>query len=149
MGYAVRERAKQVVNLLTNEELLEEERVKAKNIRDKMSNVLGSGSSSNYDSGYGGSSNSGYGGYGGSSGGYSGGGNNKYDNYGSKNNKKDSAYNYGNSGLGVYGDYTYNKSTLDKYKDKNEEKPTNGGSGYSKPEEKKPDIVVEQRKPTP
>ena len=110
-----------MVNLLTNEELLEEERVKAKNIRDRMSNVLGSGSSSNYDSGYGGSSSYGGSGYGGQG--------SRYDNYGSsknsKNSKKDSAYNYGSAGLGVYGDYTYDKSTLDKYKDKYEEKSNN------------------------
>jgi len=85
-----------------------------------MSNVVG-GNSGSYD---GGRNNSGYGGsgYGGSGYGGSGyGGGSNYDSYSSKNKKESSSYNYGNEGLGVYGDYTYNKSTLDKYKDKKEE----------------------------
>ena len=99
--------------------MLEEERVKAKTIREKMSNVLGNGNS------YGAGSGSGSGGYGGGSSGYNNKSydnydkGNKYDNYDKKKvSNKDNAYKYGNEGLGVYGDYTYNKSTLDKYKDK-------------------------------
>ena len=73
--HIVRERAKVVVGLLSNEELLEEERLKAKNIREKMSGVVGGSAG-----GYGASSGS----YGGSSGGYGGAGSygGGYDNYG-------------------------------------------------------------------
>jgi hypothetical protein len=91
--------------------------VKAKTIREKMSNVLGN--NNNYGAG-------GYSGYGGSNKSYD---NydkgNKYDSYDKKKTNKDNAYKYGNEGLGVYGDYAYNKSTLDKYKDKNNEPATN------------------------
>lgn len=97
--------------------------------------------------------------YGGYSGGY--GGDSKYDSYNSKNYGGKSSQNksYGNDnvgGMGVYGDYSYNKSTLDKYKnnEKNPNKSTNitgsnspsiipditGGAGQSTPVEatKKP-----------
>lgn len=46
--------------LLSNEEQLEEERLKAKNIREKMSNIVGG---SSYNGGGGSGGNSGYGGY--------------------------------------------------------------------------------------
>ena len=99
-----------MVSLLGNEELLEEERVKAKNIREKMSSVVGGGAYSN--SGYG-SSNSGYSGYNGGNSGYggnsSGGYSSKYDHHDKKKNES-KPYDYGNS-LGAYGDYSYNKST--------------------------------------
>ncbi len=86
-----------------------------------MSNVVGgSAYSGNYSSGGSGYGGSGYGGSGyGGSGGYGG--------YGSKEEKKknDSSgtYNYGNS-VGHYGDYSYGKSTLDKYKDSKSEGPS-------------------------
>ena len=92
-----------------------------------MSNVVGgsaySGNYSNGGSGYGGS------GYGGSSG---------YGGYGSREEKKkndsSSTYNYGNS-VGHYGDYSYGKSTLDKYKDsKNEGTSSNNHSEAAKKE---------------
>ena len=59
---------------------------------------------------------------------------NKYDSYDKKKaSSKDNSYKYGNEGLGVYGDYTYNKSTLDKYKDKvNEPTTTTTSNNYSK-----------------
>lgn len=88
-----------------------------------MSNVLGSGSNSGYGSsssgsGYGGSgSNSGYGGYGSSE---------------AKKNNKNDTYNYGNA-VGHFGDYNYNKSTLDKYKDPKNDKPS-GNSNDNKKE---------------
>ena len=57
-----------MVGLLNNEDQLEEERVKAKEIREKMSGIVG-GSAYGGNSGYGGSgSYGGSGGYGGSSG---------------------------------------------------------------------------------
>jgi len=73
-----------------------------------MSNVVGGTS---YGSGYGGS-------YGGSSG---------YGSQKAEEKKKNDSYNYG-SGLGYFGDYTYNKSTLDKYKDAKNDKPSTVGS---------------------
>lgn len=107
-----------VVDLLSNEELLEEERVKAKNIRERMSGVVtgsnyggftGSGSGgSSISSKYGSIDNKSY-----QTGGYSGG----------------SSSTYNESGLGVYGDYNVSKSTLDKYKDN---KPTTASSGSKK-----------------
>jgi hypothetical protein len=85
MKYLVREKAKSVVGLLQSEELLEEERVKAKNIREKMSNVVG-GSSYGSSGSSGNSGNSGYGGYGGN-GGYGGhGGHGGYGGYGDNSN---------------------------------------------------------------
>lgn len=61
---------------------------------------------------------------------YGGGGGGKYDSYNNKSyNEKGSGKNYGGGmdnnygGMGVYGDYTYSKSTLDKYK--NNEKTQN------------------------
>lgn len=76
-----------------------------------MSNVVGGTS---YGAGYGGSynNNSNYSGYGSS--------------YGSskpESEKKNDSYNYGSS-VGYFGDYTYNKSTLDKYKDAKNDRPT-------------------------
>ena len=106
--------------------------MKAKNIREKMANVV---DGSAYSGGYGNNSSSGsYGGsgYGGSAfggnGGYGGSGNYGGTGYsGSKSEDKKKAenktYDYGNS-LGAYGDYTYNKSTLDKYKDAKNDKPS-------------------------
>lgn len=102
-GESIRERAKVVVDLLSNEELLEEERVKAKNIRERMSGVV---------------SGSNYGGFTGNSAASIGGGK-----YGSIDNKSyqsggfSSTPSYNEGGLGVYGDYGTAKSTLDKYKD--------------------------------
>ena len=97
----VRERSKSIVDLLSNEELLEEEREKAKKIRDRMSNVIGDKGMS-----YGAQGSFGSG----------------YDSYSNKNQGTSSSStsytNYGNSGLGQYGDYTNHKSTLDKYKNK-------------------------------
>ena len=93
---------------MSNEELLEEERVKAKTIRERMSNVVtgsnyggftGKDSSLGAGSKYGSIDNKSY-----QSGGYS----------GSTNSTQPG---YGDSGLGVYGDYSVQKSTLDKYKD--------------------------------
>jgi hypothetical protein len=121
---SVREKSKTIVELLSNEELLEEERVKAKTIRERMAGVVG-GSGGGYSAGgYGGSSN-----YGGSS--Y--GNQSKYESYNSKNvgsMSSGSTGGYGNtgSGLGVYGDYGTTKSTLDKYKDPNGKKPANNAS---------------------
>ena len=89
------------------------------------------------------------------------GGDSKYDSYNNKNygGKPSQNKSYGNDnigGMGLYGDYNYNKSTLDKYKnnDKNTNKSTNitgttspsiipditGGAGESNPVEatKKP-----------
>ena len=96
--------------------------------------------------------------YGGYTGGY--GGDSKYDSYNNKNyGKSNQNKSYGNDnvgGMGAYGDYSYNKSTLDKYKnnEKNTNKSTNitgsngpsiipditGGAGQSNPVEatKKP-----------
>lgn len=61
--------------------------------------------------------------------GYGGGG--VYDSYNNKNMGEKRGYNYGssdqgNGGLGVYGDYSYGKSTLDKYK--NQKNNSNGSS---------------------
>ena len=132
-----------MVSLLGNEELLEEERVKAKNIREKMSSVVGGGAYSN--SGYG-SSNSGYSGYNGGNSGYggnsSGGYSSKYDHHDKKKNES-KPYDYGNS-LGAYGDYSYNKSTLDKYKDAKNDKPA---TNEYKKEDKKPEVQAETKKP--
>lgn len=58
-------------------------------------------------------------------------------------------YNYGNS-VGHFGDYSYNKSTIDKYKDSKNEKPSNSGSSKyeEKKEENKPsEIQVDTKKP--
>ena len=87
-----------------------------------MANVVGG---SAYSGGYGSSSGnyggSGYGGYGGSGNyGGSGYGGSKYE---EKKKPENKTYDYGNS-LGAYGDYTYNKSTLDKYKDAKNDKPS-------------------------
>lgn len=85
--------------------MLEEEREKAKTIRERMSGIAGGTH---------------YGGYTGGSGGDS-----RYDSYNNKNyggkstNNKTFSGGDITGGMGVYGDYTYNKSTLDKYKDKN------------------------------
>lgn len=114
--------------------------MKAKNIREKMSSVVGGGAYSNNSyggSGYGGS-NSGYSG----NSGYGAGINNKYDNHDKKKNES-KPYDYGNS-LGAYGDYSYNKSTLDKYKDAKNDKPS---TNEYKKEEKKPEVQVETKKP--
>lgn len=46
--------------------------------------------------------------------------------------------------MGAYGDYSYNKSTLDKYKDAKNDKPS--ANEYKK-EEKKPEVQVETKKP--
>lgn len=69
-----------------------------------------------------------YGGHNSTNNGY-GGGDGRYESYNNKsytNKSTDNSYgstNYG--GLGVYGDYSNNKSTLDKYKtDKNDSKPS-------------------------
>ena len=99
-----------------------------------MSNIVGGGYGSG-SGGYGGSS-----GYGGS--GYDSG----YSNYGHKEEKKkknneSSSYNYGNS-VGHFGDYSYSKSTIDKYRDTKNEKPSAGGSSYKaaeKEEKKEPE----------
>ena len=116
--------------------MLEEERVKAKTIREKMSNVVGG---TTYGGGYGGSYNS-------SNSGSGNGGS-----YGSSSyskpeggKKKDDSYNYG-SGVGYFGDYTYNKSTLDKYKDTKNDKPgpSSSSNTEAKKEEKKSQPVVE------
>ena len=80
-----------------------------------MSNVIGGSAyrqNSNNSGGYGGS------GYGSNSG-----HNSKYDNYDNKKKNENNTYNYGNT-LGAFGDYTYNKSTLDKYKDAKNDKST-------------------------
>jgi hypothetical protein len=84
-----------------------------------MSNVVGGTS---YGSGYGGSynNNSSYGG----SNGY---GSNSYGSSKAEEKKKNDSYNYG-SGPGYFGDYTYSKSTLDKYKDPKNDKPSTAGS---------------------
>mgnify|MGYP006870837868 CR=1 FL=1 len=73
----------------------------------------------------------GYGGYGGSNGWESGGA--KYESYNNKNYGGPSTVaDYGRDGMGVYGDYSYNKSTLDKYKDgKNANKATVGNINQS------------------
>lgn len=47
----VRERSKAVVELLSNEQLLEEERVKAKTIRERMAGVVGGSSYGGYSGG--------------------------------------------------------------------------------------------------
>ncbi len=65
-----------------------------------------------------------YGGYGGSGSSY--GGDGRYQSFNSKNyGNKSTGSGYGSSenysgGLGVYGDYSYGKSTLDKYKSQKE-----------------------------
>ena len=121
--------------------MLEEERQKAKTIRERMSGIAGGTH---------------YGGYTGG-GGY--GGDGKYDSYNSKNyGKSNGNKSYSNNdnvgGMGVYGDYNYGKSTLDKYKNNDKNKSTNitgstspsiipditGGAGQSNPVEatKKP-----------
>jgi hypothetical protein len=99
--------------------------------------------------------------YGGYNGGHSSGGgiNSKY---GSIDNKSYQSGGYGTTsasynegGLGTYGDYTYSKSTLDKYKDKNVPiKKLNtsvGGSGtnITTPlvEEKKEQPIIDNKKP--
>lgn len=121
--------------------MLEEERVKAKAIREKMANVVGGTTYGSGGSGsYGGSNGSG--GYGGNSG-YGYGGSNKYENENKKKNENN-AYNYG-TGPGAFGDYSYNKSTLDKYKDAS--KTDKSTTNESRKEEKKPEIVVETKKP--
>eukprot|EP00178_Gracilaria_changii_P002212 TRINITY_DN13305_c0_g1_i2.p2 TRINITY_DN13305_c0_g1~~TRINITY_DN13305_c0_g1_i2.p2 ORF type:complete len:116 (-),score=25.80 TRINITY_DN13305_c0_g1_i2:920-1267(-) len=100
-----------------------------------MSNVVG-GSSGYGGSGYG---NSGYGNS------YSGMGG-----YGKEEKKKhdnSSTYNYGNS-IGHYGDYSYGKSTLDKYKDAKNDKPSaTSSSNNQKEERKQPEMNVETKKP--
>jgi len=106
-----------------------------------MSNVVGG---SGYGGGYGGS------GYGGSIGGSGyGGGYGGMGGYGKEEKKKQdnaNTYNYGNS-VGHYGDYSYGKSTLDKYKDAKNDKPSTGGSTSQKEEKKQPEINVETKKP--
>lgn len=117
-----------------------------------MSNVVGGTS---YGAGYGGSYNSsssgsgsGYGsGYGSGSGSGNGYGSSSKPDY---DKKKNESLNYGSS-LGYFGDYTYNKSTLDKYKDPKNDKPTatSSGSTDNKKDDKKitPPIEVEVKKP--
>jgi hypothetical protein len=80
-----------------------------------MSNVVGGTS---YGGGYGGryNNNSNYGG----SSGYGSGSSKAED-------KRNDSYNYGN-GLGYFGDYTCNKSTLDKYKDTKNDKTSDVSS---------------------
>lgn len=93
--------------------MLEEERDKAKTIRDRMSGIAGGTQ------------------YGGYTGGLA--GDSKYDSYNNKNygGKPNNNKTYSESnklgGLGEYGDYSYSKSTLEKYKnnDKNVNKSIN------------------------
>lgn len=97
-----------------------------------MSNVVGGSSYSSYGS------SSGYDNYGGS----------RYG--GAKESKKkaetgSNSYNYGNT-VGHFGDYGYNKSTIDKYRDPKNDKPSSSAS-ETKKEEKKPEIQVETKKP--
>jgi len=88
-----------------------------------MSGILGGNSygssGSNSGSGYGGNgSNNGYGGYG------------STESKKNTNNKNDT-YNYGNA-VGHFGDYNYNKSTLDKYKDPKNDKPSGNNTDNKK-----------------
>ena len=82
-----------------------------------MSNITGGST-------YGGYNSSSYGGSGSGSDG-------RYESFNSKNyNDKPAGSSYGSShsnygGLGVYGDYTSGKSTLDKYKTDKDKKPDN------------------------
>lgn len=82
--------------MLSNDELLEEEREKAKKIRERMSGITGSSSYGSYSS------------------------SSAYDSYNNKNIYQNKGYGAGRDqvqgGVGVYGDYSYGKSTLDKYK---------------------------------
>lgn len=112
---SVREKAKAVVELLTNEEFLEEERVKAKTIRERLA---GSSSDAMY-AGYGSSSTGAK--YGGTN--YknegTGGGGSKYAGQGS--GTKNASF----TGYST-GSYDEGKSTLDKYKN------ISGGNVYAK-----------------
>lgn len=84
-----------------------------------MSNVVGGNS---YGAGYGGSynNNSNYSGH-----------SSSYGSSKTDSEKKNDSYNYG-SGLGYFGDYNYNKSTLDKYKDAKGDRPTTSGGSETK-----------------
>lgn len=86
--------------MLSNETLLEEERLKAKTIREKMSGIVGG---SNYNYSQGGNTGS------------------RYDGYDSRNFKPESGGN--TTGFGGYG---YEQSTLSKYK---KESGTGSGTG--------------------
>ena len=78
------------------------------------------------------SSITGAGNYGGS---YNGGGDGKYGSYNNKSysDKYSGSYGTKNSdyqvGLGAYGNYSFNKSTLDKYKDKDKGNNSNNSKG--------------------
>jgi epsin len=97
-GVGVREKAKQIVELLADDERIREERLKAKQLREKFGGNLGGVSNTGSMQGFGG---------GGSSGG---GGGSSYPGYG--NNTNDSNYggyhgsgSYGNSGIGSSGGF--------------------------------------------
>lgn len=93
--------------------MLEEEREKAKTIRERMNGVVGG-----VQYGAGGS-----------------GGDSRYDSYNSKNyggSKDGSNKTYGDGGMGMYGDYNYNKSTLDKYKN-NDKQSSNKSTNITGP----------------
>ena len=85
--------------MLTNDELLEEEREKAENIKRKMGNVSGSG--------------------------YGSMGSGKYENYSSKNYGKTDKHAQNTNSEFHYGNYNTGKSTLDKYKPKEDQKSKN------------------------
>ena len=101
------------MDLLSNDDLLEEEREKAKVIRERMSGVSGGtyGSYSNSDTRESGRNN-----------GYGGGHGNGYVGSGSGSNKYSggniSGTSYGDGGIvgSTYGGYSETKTTLDKYK---------------------------------
>ena len=115
MGYSVRERVKGIVELLTNEELLEEERTKAKAIKERMGESAGSGST------YRGMGSKGFGS-----------GTSKYEGYDSKKTKTGGG-SYGSSSNDYESGYGGNvSSNLNKYK-----KDSGADSVYKKNVEEK------------
>lgn len=93
----VRERSKFIVELLSNDDFLEEEREKAETIRKKMAGI--SGNYGSYGSGGGSSTSSG----------------SRYDSYSSNLYKKGETNDKMNQ-FSYYGEYGNNSSTLSKYK---------------------------------
>ena len=69
-GQGVREKAKQLAELVGDDERVREERVKAKQLREKFGGKLGTASNTRTMGGIGGGGGSGYAGYGNDSGGY-------------------------------------------------------------------------------
>ena len=125
-GSGVREKAKQLIELLGNNETIRSEREKARTLRNKFVGIdsrnTGGGGYSSSDGHYGGSGGGGYGGsgsggYGGSGGGYGGSnGSNNNGRYGNDSYSSNNNYN-SNSNTGRYGGGAYDSDRPPRYGD--------------------------------